>query len=90
MPKTKKFDYLEVYRYAKEFGVKETCEAFGLSESRVRNCITIGDDFAREKPLEKNAKTLDKFSPRELMMELANRGYRGNLTYTQTINISNF
>lgn len=35
-------------------------------------------------------KMLEQFTPRELMNRLAELGYRGNLTYTQTIDITNF
>lgn len=35
-------------------------------------------------------KMLEQFTPRELMEELARRGYTGELTYTMKIDITNF
>lgn len=37
-----------------------------------------------------SGKTIDKFTPRELMEELAKRGYSGKLAFMQTIDIRNF
>ena len=34
--------------------------------------------------------TLSQFTPRQLMEELARRGYKGELTYVQKIDITNF
>ena len=56
----------------------------------VHNAILIGDDILRDKPLAPNAKTLDQFTPRDLMNELARRGYKGKLSYTKEIDITNF
>jgi hypothetical protein len=35
-------------------------------------------------------KMLEQYTPRELMNELARRGYTGELTYTMRIDITNF
>ena len=39
--------------------------------------------------MESRIKSLEQFTPEELMKELARRGYKGNLSYTQTIDICN-
>lgn len=41
----------------------------------------------RKQEMEASAKRLKDFTPRELMQELADRGYKGKLTYTKTIEI---
>lgn len=88
--KTKVYDYLEIYRFAKEHGRDAACAEFGISRNRLNAAIVMGDDFIRERPVPANAKTLDKFAPRELMEELARRGYTGKLSYTKTVDITNF
>jgi ribosome-binding protein aMBF1 (putative translation factor) len=39
---------------------------------------------------ENKQKILESFTPRELMKELSRRGYKGHLSFTQTIDICNF
>ena len=85
-----KVDYIDVYFYAKEHGKKAASEQFNLSMSRVANTVLLGDVSMADKPVEKHAKTIDKYSPRELMEELARRGYTGKLQFTQTIDITSF
>lgn len=88
MSKTKKFDYLEVYLYAKEHGIDKASENYGLSKSRIYNTVSVGNDFLKDRPVPHNAKTIDKFTPREMMEELSKRGYHGKLEYTQVIDIN--
>lgn len=90
MPRERKFDYRKVYLFAKEYGQKDTIEEFGISRSLIRTIVAIGDAILDRKPPEKDAKTIDKYTPRELMQELAKRGYEGKLTYKQIIDIQNF
>lgn len=64
---------------------------FGLA----RICKKCNGERIREaRERKKNAKQmrLHEFTPRELMEELASRGYTGKLTYTEThtIDISDF
>lgn len=90
MPAKRKCDYRKVYLFVKEWGQKDAIEEFGISPGLVRTIVAIGDAILDRKPPEKDAKTLDKYSPRELMQELAKRGYEGKLTYKQVIDIQNF
>lgn len=90
MPAKRKCDYRKVYLFIKEWGQKDAMEEFGISPSLVRTIAAIGDAILDRKPPEKDAKTLDQYSPRELMQELAKRGYEGKLTYKQIIDIQNF
>lgn len=86
----KKYDYREVYLAAKELGKKAACEMYGINMTRMNTIICVGDDLMKNEPIPKNAKTIDKFQPRELMEELARRGYTGQLSYTQKIDITSF
>lgn len=88
--KRKVQDYVELYLFAKEYGVERAMEEFGVSRASVTNVLAIGDDFDKVRPIPPAAKTIDKFTPRELMTELARRGYCGELTFTQKINIKDF
>ena len=86
----KKHDYLELYTVAKERGKEFVCKTYGISMGNMNAIIRIGDDLFKDRELPKNAKTLEEFTPRELMEELARRGYKGELQYMQKINIENF
>ena len=90
MSAKRKCDYRQVYLFAKEWGQKDAIKEFGISPGLIRSIIAIGDAILENKTPEKDAKTLDQYSPRELMQELAKRGYEGKLTYKQTIDIQNF
>ena len=92
MPAKRKCDYRQVYLFTKEWGKKAAIEEFRISPGLLRNIVAIGDAILENKTPEKDAKTLDKYSPRELMQELAKRGYEGKLAYTykQIIDIQNF
>ena len=43
-----------------------------------------------QQKLSEREELLRSFTPRELMAELSRRGYKGELTFTQTIDINNF
>lgn len=90
MSAKRKCDYRQVYLFAKEWGQKDAIKEFGISPGLIRNIVSIGDAVTENKAPKKDAKTLDQYSPRELMQELAKRGYEGKLTYKQTIDIQNF
>lgn len=90
MAAKRKCDYRQVYLFAKEWGQKDAIEEFGISPGLIRSIISIGDAILENKTPKEDAKTLDQYSPRELMQELAKRGYEGKLTYKQIIDIQNF
>jgi hypothetical protein len=80
-----KNNYRDVYLYAKEHGAAEAAQKFGLSMQRINSTLLIGNDIvngAEDRP------KLEQFTPRELMEELARRGYAGTLTYTHKVDIS--
>ena len=79
-----------MYIFAKEHGKKATAEAFDASEATVQYVLAIGDAVLEGRMPQKDAKTLDKYTPSELMTELSRRGYEGKLTYKQVIDINNF
>ena len=85
-----KLDYQTIYALLQTESIESVAEAIGAHPKSVANIKNIGDALLADKPKPKNAKPLDQFTPRELMMELANRGYRGKLTYQQVIDINNF
>ena len=86
----KRLDYAAIYTLLQSSSVEEVAEATGVHIKNVALIKHIGDAVLEGKPKPKDARTIDQFSPRELMMELANRGYRGKLTYQQVIDINNF
>lgn len=90
MSAKRKFDYKELYLFAKEHGKKAAQEAFGASEATVQYVVSIADAILGNNPVQRDAKTIDKFTPRELMSELARRGYEGKLTFRQVIDIKSF
>ena len=83
----KRLNYRGVYLFAKEWGKKDAAEEFHVNEPTVRYIVNIGDSLLENKPLAKDAKALEDYSPRELMQELAKRGYEGKLIYKQTVDI---
>lgn len=86
----KRLDYATIYTLLQTSSVNEVAEVTGVHPKNVKLIKNIGDAVLVDKPKPKDARTLDQFTPRELMMELANRGYRGKLTYQQVIDINNF
>lgn len=86
----KRLDYATIYTLLQTSSVEEVAEVTGVHPKSVATIKNIGDAILQDKPKPKDARTLDQFTPRELMMELANRGYRGKLTYQQVIDINNF
>lgn len=90
----RKHNYAEIYNYAKQYGREKTMKTYGVSAPVLSCVIATGDDLLatmkRSSTPPQSGKTIDKFTPRELMEELARRGYAGKLTYTATIDIRNF
>ena len=66
MPAKRKCDYRKVYLFTKECGQKAAIEEFGVSSGLVHAIVAIGDAILDRKPLEKDAKTLGKYSPESL------------------------
>lgn len=83
----KRLNYREVYLFAKEWGNKVAADQSHVNEPTIRYIVNIGDSILENKPLAKDAKPLEDYSPRELMQELAKRGYEGKLVYKQTVDI---
>lgn len=81
----KRLNNCEVYDYLKTHTIEEAMVKFGASDKALQNIKRIGDDL-----LARRTQPLDQFAPRDLMAELARRGYRGELTFVQKININDF
>ena len=84
MPR-KRLDYANIYGYLSSHNLEETATKFGANIKVIALVKNIGDAV-----LAKNSQPLDSFSPRDLMNELARRGYKGKLQYLQEIDITNF
>lgn len=84
---------LPVDKFAnKHLGVAKTCKecnARKIAEAKAakKNATDLNKELQKARNLK-----LNDFTPRELMAELARRGYQGTLTYTETheINIADF
>lgn len=85
----KRLNYREVYLFAKEWGQKDAAEEFHVNEPTIRYIVNIGDAILENKPAPKDAKELSEYSSRELLQELAKRGYEGELTLKQTFVLQN-
>lgn len=91
----REFNLAEIYFFAKRAGKEEAIAKYRRSYSTINQIVATGDDIVEA--LTKQGKVsaeckqaIDKFTPRELMEELARRGYRGKLQYTQEIDITKF
>jgi len=83
----KGLNYCEVYDYLQTHTASEAAEKFNSTAKFVTTVQRIGDALLSRI---QESKPLANYSPRDLMVELANRGYRGKLTYQQVIDINNF
>lgn len=81
----KRLNNCAVYDYLKTHTIEEAMVKFNASDKALQNIKRIGDDL-----LSRRTQPLDQFTPRDLMTELARRGYRGELTFVQKININDF
>ena len=85
-------------KVCKRCGKELPVENFKTSRfgTRVSVCTDCANKKRRANAEEKRRKKIEDdgalgcFTPRQLMQELARRGYRGKLTYTQEIDICNF
>lgn len=55
-----------------------------------KSCMNKANMENRERKKEPTDNPLASFKPRQLMEELARRGYKGKLTFTQIIDIEHF
>lgn len=83
----KALNYCEIYEYLKDHTTEETAAKFKSTTKFITTVQRIGDAFIAKS---QDGKPLSNYTPRDLMMELANRGYRGKLTFQQVIDINNF
>jgi len=81
----KKCNYRDVYFYAKEHGKEEAAKEYGLSIQRINTTLLIGGDIINGG---EKLPPLKNFTPRQLMEELAERGFTGKLAYTQTVDLA--
>lgn len=86
-------DNFKLTRYGTRVGICTECANTKMHDNRVRKQQHDEMEKARENA-EKNErqKVLEQYTPRELIEELARRGYKGKLQYTQVhvIDIENF
>ena len=88
-------NFAEIYFFAKRAGKEEAIAKYRRSYSTINQIVATGDDIVEAltkqgKVSAERNQAIDKFTPRELMEELARRGYRGKLQYTQEIDITKF
>lgn len=84
--RVKKVNACDVYAYAKSRGVKAAADQYKYSTGRIEAFVEAIDSYVKVV----KDKGLSSYSPRDLMEELAGRGYTGKLAYTQEIDITNF
>ena len=88
---TKTIDHFKKSRWGGYVSVCTECANQKRHDTNVRKKQEKELEKARVKnAIDNRRQILSEFKPRELMEELARRGYKGNLTYTQTIDICNF
>ena len=87
----KTIDHFKKNRWGRYVSVCTECANKKRHDNRVKKQKEEKLEKERLKStIESRIKSLEQFTPRELMKELARRGYKGNLSYTQTIDICNF
>ena len=77
-------------RFGGRAGVCTECATRKLRENKARK--KEDEELKKEKVksmLDNRKQMLSEFKPRELMEELARRGYKGKLSYTNVIDICN-
>lgn len=78
-------------RFGTRVKVCTECATQVRHENSIKKKQAAEIERVRAENASKNKKEiLKQFTPRELMSELADRGYKGNLSYTQVIDICNF
>lgn len=87
----KTLDHFKLTRWGTRVNVCTECAIQKARDNKLRKKQEEETEKANE-DAKKNErkKMLEQFTPRELMEELARRGYTGELTYTMKIDITNF
>jgi ribosome-binding protein aMBF1 (putative translation factor) len=87
----KTLDHFKMTRWGKRVNVCTECANQKARDNKIRKQQEQEMAKAREDAKKsERQKMLEQYTPRELMEELARRGYTGELTYTMRIDITNF
>lgn len=87
----KTLDHFKLTRWGTRVNVCTECANQKARDNKIRKQQEQEMAKAREDAKKsERQKMLEQYTPRELMNELARRGYAGELTYTMKIDITNF
>lgn len=87
----KTLDHFKLTRWGTRVNVCTECATQKARDNKIRKQQEEEMAKAREDAKKsERQKMLEQYTPRELMNELARRGYTGELTYTMKIDITNF
>lgn len=87
----KTLDHFKLTRWGTRVNVCTECANQKARDNKIRKHQEEEMAKAREDAKKsERQKMLESYTPRELMNELARRGYTGELTYTMKIDITNF
>ena len=87
----KTLDHFKMTRWGKRVNVCTECANQKARDNKIRKQQEQEIAKAREDAKKsERQKMLEQYTPRELMNELARRGYTGELTYTMKIDITKF
>ena len=87
----KTLDHFKMTRWGKRVNVCTEFASQKARDNKIRKQQEEEMAKAREDAKKsERQKMLEQYTPRELMNELARRGYTGELTYTMKIDITNF
>ena len=87
----KTLDNFKMTRWGTRANVCTECASQKAHDNKIRKQQEEEMAKAREDAKKsERQKMLEQYTPRELMNELARRGYTGELTYTMKIDITNF
>ena len=87
----KTLDHFKLTRWGTRVSVCTECATQKARDNKIRKQQEKEMAKAREDAKKsEHQKMLEQYTPRELMEELARRGYTGELTYTMKIDITNF
>ena len=87
----KTLDHFKFTRWGTRANVCKECASQKARDNKIRKQQEEEMAKAREDAKKsERQKMLEQYTPRELMNELARRGYTGELTYIMKIDITNF
>lgn len=87
----KTLDHFKMTRWGKRVDVCTECASKKARDNKLQKKLEEETKKANEDAKKsERQKMLESYTPRELMEELARRGYTGELTYTMKIDITNF